>query len=78
MFVTFGRCLTKNSSAIIQLEVSRPICVELYQENKELGRFMIRARGNSIAAGVVTKVRCALWGWGVGVPRSVATHVVPR
>ncbi|XP_064382264.1 HBS1-like protein [Halichondria panicea] len=50
------RCLTKNSSAIIRLDVSRPICLELYQDCKELGRFMIRAGGNTIAAGVVTKI----------------------
>lgn len=50
------RCLTRNSSAIVQLEVSRPVCLELYQEYKELGRFMMRSGGNTVAAGVVTKI----------------------
>ena len=50
------RCLTKNSTAVIQLEVSRPVCMELYQDCRELGRFMLRSGGATIAAGVVTKV----------------------
>jgi len=41
---------------VIQLEVQRPVCLELYQDCKDLGRFMLRSGGNTIAAGVVTKV----------------------
>lgn len=47
---------TKQSTAVIQLEVQRPVCLELYQDCKDLGRFMLRSGGNTIAAGVVTKV----------------------
>ncbi|KAI1288406.1 HBS1-like protein [Halotydeus destructor] len=50
------RCLTKNSSGLVEIEVSRPICVELYKESKELGRFMLRLGGATIAAGLVIKV----------------------
>ena len=50
------RCLTKNSSGIIEIEMARPISIELYQNFKDLGRFMIRSRGSTIAAGLVTKV----------------------
>lgn len=50
------RCLCKQSTAVVQLEVARPVCMELYQEYKELGRFMLRSGGNTIAAGVVTKI----------------------
>ena len=53
----FCRCLTKNTTAVIQIEVSRPVCMELYQDCRELGRFMLRSGGATIAAGVVTKVR---------------------
>ncbi|XP_023211775.1 HBS1-like protein, partial [Centruroides sculpturatus] len=50
------RCLTKNSSAIIELEVNRPVCLELYKDLRELGRFMLRCGGTTIAAGVVTDI----------------------
>ncbi|KAL0276959.1 UNVERIFIED_CONTAM: hypothetical protein PYX00_004408 [Menopon gallinae] len=50
------RSLLKNSNAIIEIETSRPICLELYREVKELGRFMLRVEGISIAAGLVTKI----------------------
>lgn len=50
------RCLTKNSNAVVEIETARPICLELYRETKELGRFMLRVGGISIAAGMVTKL----------------------
>ncbi|XP_040076552.1 HBS1-like protein isoform X2 [Ixodes scapularis] len=50
------RCLTKNTSGIIELKVSRPVCVELYKEFKELGRITLRSGGCTVAAGVITEV----------------------
>lgn len=50
------KCLTKNSSAVIELEFERPVCVELYKDNKELGRFMLRSSGHTIAAGLIEGV----------------------
>ncbi|XP_063227259.1 protein HBS1 isoform X2 [Bacillus rossius redtenbacheri] len=50
------RCLTRNSSAVVQLTTSRPICMELYRDIKELGRFMLRVAGVTVAAGLVTKI----------------------
>ncbi|XP_046858247.1 HBS1-like protein [Xenia sp. Carnegie-2017] len=50
------RCLTKNSTANIELELSRPVCVELYKDCRNLGRFMLRYGGKTIAAGIVTKI----------------------
>ncbi|KAF5288081.1 hypothetical protein FQR65_LT12131 [Abscondita terminalis] len=50
------RCLSNNSSAMIEIQVSRPIALELYSECKELGRIMIRVAGVTIAAGLITKV----------------------
>ncbi|KAE8746118.1 hypothetical protein FOCC_FOCC007244 [Frankliniella occidentalis] len=50
------RCLTGNTIALVELEVSRPICLELYGDIKELGRVMLRVGGVTIAAGLVTKV----------------------
>lgn len=51
------RCIAKNSSAIIQLKLSRLVCCELYEDNKDLGRFMMRSYGQTIAAGLITKVK---------------------
>ncbi|CAG2060420.1 unnamed protein product, partial [Timema podura] len=50
------RCLPKNSSAVVELHTSRPICMELYKDVKELGRLMLRIGGVTVAAGLVTKI----------------------
>uniref|UniRef100_UPI00358FF03A HBS1-like protein isoform X2 n=1 Tax=Myxine glutinosa TaxID=7769 RepID=UPI00358FF03A len=51
------KCLLKGQNAIVELRTQRPICVELYKEFRELGRFMLRYGGLTVAAGVVTEVR---------------------
>lgn len=53
------RCVAQNSSAIIQLKLSRVVCCELYEDNRDLGRFMIRSCGKTIAAGLITKIKSA-------------------
>lgn len=50
------RCLSNNSCALVEVEVSRPICIEKYANFKELGRVMLRVGGVTIAAGLVTKI----------------------
>uniref|UniRef100_A0A8C5QYX6 2-aminomuconic semialdehyde dehydrogenase n=1 Tax=Leptobrachium leishanense TaxID=445787 RepID=A0A8C5QYX6_9ANUR len=54
------KCLTKGMNAIIELQTQRPIALELYKDFKELGRFMLRYSGSSIAAGVVTEIDAAV------------------
>ncbi|XP_075729569.1 translation elongation factor EF-1alpha (GTPase) HBS1 isoform X3 [Rhipicephalus microplus] len=49
------RCLVKNTSGLVEIKVSRPICVELYKEFKELGRITLRSGGSTVAAGVITE-----------------------
>ncbi|XP_022088685.1 HBS1-like protein isoform X2 [Acanthaster planci] len=51
------KCLTKQSNAIIDIETSRPVCLELYRDCKDLGRFMLRYSGSTIGAGVVTEIK---------------------
>ncbi|KAJ7341956.1 hypothetical protein JRQ81_008024 [Phrynocephalus forsythii] len=51
------KCLTKGQSALIELQTQRPIALELYKDFKELGRFMLRYGGSTIAAGVVTEIK---------------------
>ena len=50
------RCLSRNSSGVVLIVVSKPICVEKYSENKDLGRFMLRYSGNTIAAGLIDDI----------------------
>ncbi|XP_066152396.1 protein HBS1 isoform X1 [Euwallacea fornicatus] len=50
------RFLGKNSSAIVEITVSKPIALELYSECKELGRVMLRVGGVTIAAGLITRI----------------------
>ena len=56
MFSYLFRCLTKNSNAEVVIHTYKPVCVELYKDYKDLGRFMLRYSGETIAAGVVTEV----------------------
>ncbi|XP_053917466.1 HBS1-like protein isoform X1 [Cuculus canorus] len=49
--------LTKGQNALIELQTQRPIALELYKDFKELGRFMLRYGGSTIAAGVVTEIK---------------------
>ncbi|XP_042908568.1 HBS1-like protein [Parasteatoda tepidariorum] len=51
------RCLSKNSSAIVEIEVNRIICLELFKDFKDLGRFMLRSGGSTVAAGLVTEIK---------------------
>lgn len=51
------RCLAQNCSAIVQLKLARVVCCDLYEDNKDLGRFMMRSCGKTIAAGLITKIK---------------------
>ncbi|RKO93266.1 translation elongation factor EF1A/initiation factor IF2gamma, partial [Blyttiomyces helicus] len=46
------RALTKNVTATVEIKVKRPICIETFQDSKELGRFMLRAGSTTVAAGI--------------------------
>ncbi|CAM4534294.1 HBS1-like protein isoform X5 [Lepidochelys kempii] len=51
------KVLTKGQNALIELQTQRPVALELYKDFKELGRFMLRYSGSTIAAGVVTEIK---------------------
>ncbi|WAR23246.1 HBS1L-like protein [Mya arenaria] len=59
------KCLMKNSSAVVEIEFEFPLCVELYKDNKEMGRFMLRSGGHTIAAGLIEEVLKTKAGEGV-------------
>ena len=56
LFHVSARCLTKNSNAEVVIQTYKPVCVELYKDYKDLGRFMLRYGSETIAAGIVTEV----------------------
>uniref|UniRef100_A0A1B0BZU5 small monomeric GTPase n=1 Tax=Glossina palpalis gambiensis TaxID=67801 RepID=A0A1B0BZU5_9MUSC len=56
MTKTKPRCLGNHSCAVVELKISRPICIENYVDFKELGRFMLRVAGVTVAAGMVTLI----------------------
>jgi peptide chain release factor subunit 3 len=44
------------SICIARIAVEKPICVESFQSNPQLGRFTLRDEGRTIAIGKVTKI----------------------
>ncbi|XP_054875984.1 HBS1-like protein isoform X1 [Poeciliopsis prolifica] len=51
------KCLSKGMNAVVEIQTQRPVSLELYKDYKELGRFMLRYVGSTIAAGVVTEIK---------------------
>lgn len=50
------RRLRKGDLAVIEVTVSRPVCIELASNVKFLGRFALRCHGRTVAAGLVTEL----------------------
>ena len=48
--------LNKELNAEVVIHTHKPVCVELYKDYKDIGRFMLRYSGETTAAGVVTEV----------------------
>ncbi|KAK2825533.1 hypothetical protein Q7C36_019460 [Tachysurus vachellii] len=51
------KCLSKGQNAVVEIQTQRPVALELYKDYKELGRFMLRYVGSTIAAGVITEIK---------------------
>lgn len=47
------RCLTKNQSAIVEITASRPLCIQPYAQVRQLGRFVLREKGATVALGII-------------------------
>ena len=50
------RCLTKHQNALIEVTVTRPICLEEFSSFRALGRIALRESGRTIAVGIVSKI----------------------
>lgn len=50
------RVLPRQSTAIVELTVKNKICLELFRNFRELGRFTLRRGNESVAVGICTKL----------------------
>jgi elongation factor 1-alpha len=48
--------LKTGDSALVRFEPLTPLCLEIYTDFPELGRFAIRDMGTTVAAGVVREI----------------------
>lgn len=53
---TKPRCITREKSAVVQITCQRPICLEEFTNYRQLGRFTLRDRGTTLAAGIITEI----------------------
>ena len=49
------RLLSKGNNAMVEITTEVPVCLDLYTNVKELGRFMLRTGGKTIAGGMVVE-----------------------
>lgn len=50
------RAITSASSAVVEITLSNPICMEAFSECRALGRFVLRRSGDTIAVGMIEEV----------------------
>jgi elongation factor 1 alpha-like protein len=50
------RSLSKNMTAMVELQLAVPVCLETYADCRALGRFVLRRSGDSVAVGRIEKV----------------------
>jgi len=50
------RAISGSCGAVIQIKLEVPLCIETQQTCKGLGRFVVRQRGVTVAAGLITQV----------------------
>jgi len=48
--------IKRGDAALVKLEPTRPMCVELYKEIPQLGRFAVRDSGATVAVGIVKEI----------------------
>ncbi len=50
------RAVAKGQTAMVEVSLARPLCVELYTDYKALGRIALRDAGHTIAVGIVVSL----------------------
>ncbi|EGC31114.1 hypothetical protein DICPUDRAFT_5246, partial [Dictyostelium purpureum] len=49
------RCVSDTCTAVVEIQLGRLSCLELYNDYRQLGRFTLRESGKTIAAGLITE-----------------------
>ncbi|KAG2334334.1 hypothetical protein Bca52824_005514 [Brassica carinata] len=50
------RCLTAKQSAMLEVSLQYPVCVETFSESRALGRVFLRSSGRTVAMGKITRI----------------------
>jgi elongation factor 1 alpha-like protein len=50
------RILLERCAALVEIALARPICLELYSAHPQLGRFILRDAGRTVAAGICVEI----------------------
>ncbi|KAJ3020308.1 HBS1-like protein [Thoreauomyces humboldtii] len=50
------RALPRNVTALVEIKTTRPVCLDLFRNSKELGRFLLRSGMVTVAGGVVMEI----------------------
>ena len=50
------RCLLKGQSAMVEVTLSRAVCLETYRDYRALGRIALRDGGRTLAVGTVSEL----------------------
>jgi translation elongation factor EF-1alpha len=48
--------LPHKCTAIVDVRLDRSLCLELFSDNQQFGRFMLRTNSKTVAAGIVTAI----------------------
>ncbi|KYQ96803.1 Hsp70 subfamily B suppressor 1 [Tieghemostelium lacteum] len=49
------RCISDTTTALVEIQLQRLSCLELYSSFRQLGRFTLREAGKTVAAGIITE-----------------------
>jgi elongation factor 1 alpha-like protein len=50
------RCVTRNSSAVVEVQLDEAVCAEPFRDCRDLGRLLLRAGGKTVAAGIILEI----------------------
>ncbi|TDH66291.1 hypothetical protein CCR75_005228 [Bremia lactucae] len=50
------RCIPRECSGVVHITCDRKVCIEEFAAYRQLGRFTLRDRGKTLAAGIVTQI----------------------
>lgn len=50
------RAIVKGQTAVVEITVARPVCVEQYTDYRALGRIALRDGGHTIAVGIIVSL----------------------